>query len=212
MKMSRVIVLALALGAAAASARAEYYLKVDALYENASDVKVDSASDFRTSLKTSLGYSAAFGYKFTKVRVEAELQYFKSSANGASDSTGSSLSASGAYKQFSGFVNGYVDLKSFLGLTPYIGAGLGEAEINLDQLSAEHGASKVVQFSSRNMASGYQAMVGLQYPVLGKATASIGFRILHMGSFQTHDIASHVRQDVSSGLNKIFEIGLAWHF
>ncbi len=212
MKSSRVIVLAIALGAAVASARAAYYLDVNALYENASDVKVDSASDLRTSFKDSLAYSAAFGYKFTKVRAEVELQYFKSSAGGATNSSGNSLTASGDYKQFTGFVNGLVDLKSFLGLIPYVGVGLGEAKINLDNLTAKQGGKDVVQFSGKNMASGYQLMAGLQYALVGKAVAHVGFRVVKMGSFDTHDFANYVRRDISTGVNKLFEIGVAWRF
>lgn len=212
MKTSRVIVLAIALGAAAASARADFYGKVDALYENAADVKIDSASDFRTSLKNSLGYSASVGYKFTMVRAELEVQYFKNSADSASNSSAGNLTASGDYKQYNAFLNGYVDFGSFLGLAPYIGVGLGEAKIDLDRLNAQQGISNVVQLSGRNQANGYQLMAGLQYHVFGKATANIGFRVMHMGSFQTHDFASNLRQDVSTGLNKIFEIGFAWGF
>jgi opacity protein-like surface antigen len=175
-------------------------------------VKVDNAANFKTSLKDGLAYSAAFGYKFTKVRAEVELQYFKASAGSASDNTGGSLAANGDYKQFTGFVNGYVDLKSFLGLMPYIGVGLGEAKIDLSQLGAHKGASKVVDVSGKNMANGYQLMAGVQYALAGKAVANVGFRVVKMGSFQTHDFASNVRRDVSTGVNKIFEIGVAWRF
>jgi len=129
-------------------------------------VKVDNASAFRTSLKSSLGYSASLGYKFSMVRAELEVQYFNSSASGASDSSGGGLTVSGDYKQYSAFLNGYVDLPSFLGLAPYVGAGVGKAVIDLDQFSAQQGGGNVVQLWGRGMANGYQFMAGLQYHVL----------------------------------------------
>ena len=213
MKMSRVIVPAIALCAAAASARADFYTKVDALFNNPADVKVDSASAFRASIKSSLGYSASLGYKFSLVRAELEVQYFNSSASGASNSSSGGLTVSGDYRQFSGFLNGYVDLPSFFGLAPYVGAGVGKAVIDLDQLSAQQGGGNVVQFWGRGVANGYQFMAGLQFHVLGKATANIGYRVMHKGSFETHNFASNLRQDVGAGgFDQMFEIGIAWGF
>jgi len=212
MKTSRIIVLAIALGAAAASARADFYTKIGALYNSPSDVKVDNAAAFRSSLKSSLGYSASMGYKVSLLRAEVEVQYFKNSTSGASNSSGSGLTVSGDYKQYSAFVNGYLDVPSFFGLAPYLGAGLGEARIDLDQLSAKQGNSSVVQLSGRGKANGYQFMGGLEFHAFGKATVNVGYRFMHKGSFDTHNFASNLRQNVSTGVDKMLEIGLAWGF
>ena len=117
-----------ALIAAAATARADFYTKFAALYDNPADIKIDSAAAFRGSLKSSLGYSGAVGSKFSLLRAEAEFQYFKYTAANASDASGSGLMVAGDYKQYSGFVNAYLDVPSFFGLAPYIGAGLGRGK------------------------------------------------------------------------------------
>jgi opacity protein-like surface antigen len=118
----------------------------------------------------------------------------------------------GDYKQYSGFVNAYLDVPSFFGLAPYIGAGLGVAKIDLDQLSAQQGATNVVQLSGIGQAYSSQIMLGLQFHVLGKATLNAGFRLQHKQGFGIHNYASNLRQDLSLGTDRMFEIGLAWGF
>ena len=212
MNISRALVLAIAFGMAAASARANFYTKVGALYNTPTDLKIDNAAAFRSSLKSSLGYTASIGYKASLLRAEVEVQTMKNAASGASNNAGGGLTASGAIKEYSAFVNGYLDVPSFFGLAPYVGVGLGEARIDLDNFSAVHGASNVVQLSGRGKANGYQIMGGLQFHVFGKATVNAGYRIFHKGSFDAHNFATNVRQTVNPGIDKLFEIGLAWGF
>ena len=46
------------------------------------DIKVNDPKSFKTSLKSNAGLSAALGYKFSFLRAEAELQYFKAGTGG----------------------------------------------------------------------------------------------------------------------------------
>ena len=134
------------------------------------------------------------------VRAELEVQYFKNSAGGASDS-------SGGNRRRAATTNGLrvserlCQPGSFLGLAPYVGVGLGKAKIDLDQFNAQQGGRRG-SVLGRNMANGYQLMAGLQYHVFGKATAGVELHVMYMGSFQTHDFASNLRQDISTGLTR----------
>jgi len=86
------------------------------------------------------------------------------------------------------------------------------AKIDLDQLSARDGASDVVQMSGIGMAYSSQVMLGLQFHVLGKATVNAGYRLQRKQGFDTRNYASNLRQNVSLGSDRIFEIGIAWGF
>ena len=212
MKTSRLLVIAAALIAAAVTARADFYTKFGALYNNPSDLKVDNGAAFRSSLKSNLGYAGSVGYKFSLVRAEAELQYFKNTVSNASDTSNSRLAASGDYKQYSGVVNAYVDIPSFFGLAPYIGAGFGVAKIDFDQVTAQQGESNVVQLSGNKQVYSSQVMVGLEFHVFGKATVNAGYRLQRKQGFDTQNYASNLRQNVSLGTDRIFELGIAWGF
>jgi opacity protein-like surface antigen len=212
MKTPHVLVLAAALIAAAATARADFYTKFGALYNSPADLKVDDAANFRSSLKSNLGYSAAMGYKLSLLRAEVEVEYFKNTLSNASNTSSNGLTVSGDYKQYSGFVNAYLDVPSFFGLAPYVGAGVGVAKIDLDQLNAQQGASNVVQLSGIGKAYSSQVMLGLEFHVFGKATVNAGYRLQRKQGFDARNYASNLRQNVSLGTDKIFEIGIAWGF
>ena len=212
MKTSRIFILAAALVAAAASARADFYTKFGALYNSPADLKVDNAANFRSSLKGNLGYSGSVGYKFSLLRAEVEVEYFKNSLGGASNSSGIGLVTGGDYKQYSGFANAYLDVPSFFGLAPYVGAGYGVAKVDLDQVSAEQGATPVVQMSGTGKAYSAQVMLGLEFHVFGKATVNAGYRLQRKQGFETRNYASNLRQTVSLGTDRIFELGIAWGF
>jgi opacity protein-like surface antigen len=212
MKTSRILVLAAALIAAAATARADFYTKFGALYDSPADFKVDNAAAFRSSIKGSLGYSASMGYKLSLLRAEGEVEYFKNTLSNGSNTSNNALTVNGDYKQYSGFVNAYLDVPSFFGLAPYVGAGLGMAKIDLDQLSAQQGATNVVQFSGIGKAYSSQVMLGLQFHVFGKATVNAGYRLQRKQGFDARNYASNLRQNVSLGTDKIFEVGIAWGF
>jgi opacity protein-like surface antigen len=212
MKASHVLVFAAALIAAAATARADFYTKFGALYNNPGDLKIDSAANFRSSIEGSLGYSASLGYKVSLVRAEVEVEYFKNNLGNGSDTSSSGLTVDGNYKQYSGFVNAYLDVPSFFGLAPYVGAGLGVAKIDLDQLSVHDGASNVVQMSGTGKAYSSQVMLGLQFHVFGKATVNAGYRLQRKQGFDTRNFASNLRENVSLGTDRLFEIGIAWGF
>jgi opacity protein-like surface antigen len=212
MKIPRILVLAAALAATVAIARADFYAKFGALYDNPSDLKIDGAANFRSSLKSNLGYSASAGYEFSLLRTELEVQYFKNVLNGGSNTSSNVLATSGDYKQYSGFVNAYLDVPSFFGLAPYVGAGLGVTRINLDQLNARQGAANVVQMSGIGKAYSSQVMIGLEFHVLGTATVNAGYRLQRKQGFDIRNYASNLRQNVSLGTDRIFELGFAWNF
>jgi opacity protein-like surface antigen len=210
MKKLPLLALVLAL-ASAGPAHAAFYFAATGLYSNPSDVKVDSASGFRASIKSNTGFSGALGYKFSMLRVEAELQNLSSGTSGGSTTAGTAT-VFGSLREFSGFANAYVDVPSFLGLAPYAGVGLGEARIDLGQFNVVQGATNVVQFSGKGTAFAYQVLLGLQFHILGQATLHAGYRIVERGDISLRNAVVNASQNISLGQNKLFEIGVALGF
>ena len=201
---------------AALPARASFYFKAAGLYGSPGDIKVSSASAFKGSLKSNVGVTGALGYKFPvlPLRAEAEIQTSKSSFDSGSSSLGAITSITGDYKQFSGFLNAYLDVpKSFYGFSPYIGAGVGMARVDLNNLNVFSGATNVVKFSGSENAFAWQVMAGVQFHLFGQATLNAGYRLVKQESIKlTNAAAASALQSIRSGDNHIFELGVAIGF
>lgn len=210
MKTFRLLLVTLML-MAASIARAGMYAKFAGLYNSPGDIQVNNTAAFRASLKSNMGLAGALGYKFSAVRAEVELQSFSNNTSGGSTNTGSA-STSGGYKQFNGFVNAYVDLPTFVGLSGYIGAGYGKARVDLSGFTATQGTSNVVQFSGKDSAYGYQVMAGVQYHLLGQATIHAGYRWVHKNDITLQNGVGNNLQKLSLGSDRIFELGVAIGF
>jgi len=210
MKTSRLLALVAALGLTCA-AHAAFYTKLSGLYSSSSDVKVDNASSFKTSLKSNAGIAGSVGYKFPFVRAEGELQYFKSNFSGGSNS-GGGVSTTGDSKQISGFANAYVDGPSTLGLAPYIGVGLGMTQVDLGSLNGSQSGSNVVHFSGSHDVFAYQVMAGLQFHIVGEATFNVGYRYQHKENMSLTNAATSAKQSVKFAASNIFELGVSLGF
>jgi opacity protein-like surface antigen len=201
--------------AAALPARASFYFKAAGLYSSPSAIKVSSASAFKGSLKDNLGFTGALGYKFPllPVRAEAELQYLKNDFGGGSSSAGAISSITGDYSQFTGFANVYYDLPSRYGFAPYLGAGVGLARVDMNNLNVFSGATNVAKFSDGKTAFAWQLMAGLEFHLLGQATFHAGYRLIkHEDIALTNAAAANAVQKVKFGDNHIFELGVAIGF
>jgi len=214
MSFRSLLLLAL-LTAAAPLLHAGPYVKFAALYTRPSDVSVNNATAFRASLKDNLGVAGAIGYKLSLLRLEAELPHAKN--NTEADEASGTLAAGfrrtfGSLKQTSGFANAYVDLPSFLGLAPYLGAGLGYARFEVSDIGRTNNNVPFVRFSGRDSVFGYQAMLGLQLHLFGPATLNAGFRLVKHEDLDVRDVLANARQSLGFGTSRLFELGVALGF
>lgn len=116
---------------------------------------IDDTYDWdKVELKSTASFGAGVGYRFSdQVRVDATLDYFKTDVNGSTpgpfmvqiDPNGLNLpyDAELTYKQTSeaavwtGLANAYIDLGAFGRVTPYVGAGIGVARVDYDDMTNE---------------------------------------------------------------------------
>ncbi len=211
-----VVVLAFTFAAAPAARASGFYLKAAGLYSSPSDLSVASASAFKGSLKNSAGWAGALGYKFPllPLRAEAEVQWFKNDFGGGSTSLGAVTSITGHAEQFTGFANAYLDVpKTFYGLAPYLGAGVGLAKVDLSKLNVFSGLTNVATFSDGKTALAWQLMAGVQFHLFGAATLNAGYRyVKHEDISLTNAAAAGAVQKLRFGDNHVFELGVAIGF
>jgi opacity protein-like surface antigen len=201
--------------AAGPLAHAGTYVKVTGLYTRPGDLSVDTATAFAASLKNAAGISGALGYKLPVFRVEAEVQHVRNTT-GPEDVSGTLFGGErrtfGAVRRTAGFANAYWDLPSFLGLGPYVGAGLGYARINVNDLGRARNNVPLAEFSGSDSVFGYQAMLGLQFRLFGQATLNAGYRIVKHEDVAVRDVLAGVRQTLKLGTHRAFELGIALGF
>ena len=89
-----------------------------------------------------------------------------------------------------GLVNGYVDVGTWYGITPFFGGGIGVANINAGSV-IDNGENGGIGYSygksTTNFA--YAAMAGLDFHVTRDLVLELGYRYFNAGSFSSGAIA-----------------------
>ena len=89
-----------------------------------------------------------------------------------------------------GLVNGYVDLGTWYGITPFIGGGIGLANINAGSvIDNGEGGGIGYSYSKSKTNFAYAAMAGLDFQVTRNLVFELGYRYLNAGSFSSGAIA-----------------------
>ncbi len=90
---------------------------------------------------------------------------------------------SGSIRSVVGLVNGYVDAGTWYGVTPFVGAGVGVANIkvsNLIDLSPGGGFGYAGDRSQTNFA--FALMAGIDFAITPNLSLELGYRYLNLGS------------------------------
>lgn len=128
---------------------------------------VDTASrDFSSDWSGSAG----FGHRFSDfLRADVTLEYGEGSYAGPGTES---------FRSYGGMVNGYFDLGTFAGFTPYVGAGAGYLNVDwgdyTDAASAVHPGRSDWRFA-------YQLSAGLAYALTTNLKLDFGYRYLDVG-------------------------------
>ncbi len=150
------------------------------------------------------GYSiiGAVGNSYRNgLRGEFELGY-----RGLDVGSVSGASASGDVNVFSFMINGYYDFKNKTKWTPYLGVGLGGANISADAVTPVSGSS----LDDSDLVFAYQGMAGLSYQVSDQLSLFSDYRY-----FATADpdftLSNGTAVDSEFSDHRVM-FGLRWHF
>ncbi|MEW9835922.1 outer membrane protein [Mesorhizobium marinum] len=116
-------------------------------YTTYDGVDYASASFSSSSIDPDFTWGGGFGYRFTDYfRADATVEGFRGGFSGSTASdepcladpavdTGCRSSNSSEFSAIGVMANGYVDLGTYVGLTPYVGAGIGYSLVRWNRLS-----------------------------------------------------------------------------
>ena len=123
------------------------------------------------------GGGIGFGYHFNdNFRADLTVNYLGGDDFLYDDGT-TSIDAS--YSAWSGLVSGYYDIATVVGITPYVGAGVGltytrhELDANFPTVPAQ------ISFADRSYDFAYALMAGASYKVSDNVSVDLGYQFLH---------------------------------
>jgi len=136
-----------------------------------------------------LGGGVGFGYHFTdNFRADATVSYLgrdRFAVDVPPDSATISHSA------WSGLVSGYYDIATVMGLTPYVGAGVGLTySRHRANLAGPGLAGAPLAWSRDSYDFSYALMAGASYKVTDNASVDVGYQFLHTPGMRYYDVGT----------------------
>lgn len=132
-----------------------------------SDVDEPGYGTFEVEYDTGYGFNASLGYNFDGARLEFEYGYKEADIDTVEGYSVSNWDAT----FMSYMVNGYLDIKNQSAVTPYLGAGLGFINGEID----DNG------FEDDDTVFGYQLMAGLGIALNRNVTIDLSYRFQGAG-------------------------------
>jgi opacity protein-like surface antigen len=164
-----------------------WYLRGDVAYARDSLPEVDSFGVFYTGQSPRNTYSLGIGggYKFNQwFRTDLTLD-FREPLGAQDPSTGSDATG----ERWDALANGYVDLGTWSGFTPYIGAGVGAAfgrtkVTTMDTaVACTQNGTIVCEFSNTPISLAWALMAGVAFEIFPHAYIDVGYRYLNLGTY-----------------------------
>ena len=152
----------------------------------------DPSNNFTMEYDTGWALGGALGYDFNRFRVEGEISYQTNDIDKVG-AMGVSLAASGDVSSLAFLINGYFDFVNDSAFTPYITAGLGYAQIDLNDFNVA--GSGESDYSDDDSVFAYQVGLGVGYAVTEKVTIDVKYRYFATEDLEFDttevDVASH---------------------
>ena len=155
---------------------------------------------------TGIHLGAAFGYDFGAFRVEGEFGYqsheFKETTdfelNGIPRSD---VDADGDYDAFIFLINGFYDIDTGTKLTPYLGAGIGFAVLDINDLFIGDADIRIVRGDNDDAVFAYQLAGGIAYEITAQIVADLSYRYVAtsdpdfagLEDYNSHNLMAAVR-------------------
>ncbi len=142
---------------------------------------------FTTEYDTGYIVGGFFGYQYQSMRVEAELAYRRSDWKDITDVTVAGVGTVASFKDagiavdgetyvLSGMINGYLDMHNTSALTPYIMAGVGAANVGIDNVSFTSGGVTVSADNEDDTVLAWQVGAGVNFAFNEMISLSVDYR------------------------------------
>lgn len=137
----------------------------------------------------SVGFGIGAGYRFNEyLRFDATVDYgFGGTLSGDEPCPGTCTThhIETDYSSLAGFLNVYADLGTYHGLTPYLGAGAGVAQLT----TSDAKVSIPLQYDGASQINfAYALMAGVSYDISDSLTLDIGYRYADLGDARLQPI------------------------
>lgn len=158
-----------------------WYIGLGGGYTYMGDEDVSGSAANKISTNSGFGLNGAIGYLpsssmplLNALRFEAEVTYHQNDVGTVHLNNGTSVSGSGTYSSTAYMANVFYDLPTGTPWSPYIGGGVGVAELHLPT------SSGVGNTSSSDDEFAYQGMVGIGYSpeAIPNTQWTLGYRYL----------------------------------
>lgn len=174
-------------------------------------------------LKGSFSVGAGVGYQVSKyLRTDLTFDYlFKSDFNGQTSGWCGAVpcvsSDRSSYSAMLMLANAYVDLGTYHGFTPYVGAGIGGAYVKWDDLHNTIGTTTTVHAGAKGMRFAYALMAGTSYCVTDKVKLDVGYRYSRISGGRMFELSPNGPGGAGPGFDKGISIhegraGLRYQF
>jgi opacity protein-like surface antigen len=125
------------------------------------------------------GGGIGFGYHFTdNFRADLTVNYLGGDRFSYDDGT---LDVEASYKAWSGLVSGYYDIATIMGVTPYVGAGVGLTYSHSKAAATltDPAGTLTASFDDSSYDFAYALMAGASYKVSDNLSVDLGYQFLH---------------------------------
>lgn len=181
-----------------------FYARGGLFYNDADSISIEGLSeDYQSGIDNSTGVNLAVGLKFSVLRLEGEVSYLSSDIK---NTDFSEVITSGDFERTSFFGNVLVELPIVPMLKPYVGAGIGFSDVQVDFNNVAGGASAEESFrvNSDDTRFSFQVMAGVRFSLFQTVSVYGGYRYLNVDGLSRSESGYTVNTDDG---NHIFEIG-----
>lgn len=148
---------------------------------------VGNSIDFTTEFDAGFGITGAMGYSWNQVRLEGEVSYRQNDIDSieltsitlagiGSFTTAAAFEGDGDVSALGFMVNGWYDFNTGSRWTPYLGIGVGTAQISINDASVTILGVDVPLADDDDWVFAYQAGAGITYEISPNVDISLGYR------------------------------------
>ena len=179
----------------------------DAFSDAAGNTKIDSVRFRGLDLDAGANYQVGAGYQFTDfLRADATFGYWH---NDISRVTVGGRDFATSAKAYEVMANAYADIGTVVGITPYVGGGIGGVRMDYDVgcSSSGGGCDFVSTYGEKDWRFAYSLMAGLSYDVSKNLKVDLGYRYMNVEGGNLGTVTNDAPSLSLASLNRVKDNG-----